>query len=488
MKTDEKQKKLIKEERAKKKAEAKAAKNSGAPKAPMAHNKIFKIMIVVTLVVASGFLLINLIKLNVPGIVAIGGSMLVFIGVLMFMKMRYVKDVTKEFVVSLSLELLIFVISLFSGASYSDDFPMFLAVIGMTGLYMEPKFTRVQIVLADILLILMGVINPEKAGAVSQYILCLVIFTLAGALFYLAISRGRAFIEVARVQAAESERLLLSMRNMGEKLQYDFDNSSLRIDDSTKGLKQGSDSISYVASQVSDRCGDVHDKISAAEQNISELNRRVKQFEQALSENSENIALMKDELNTANEIILKANDIFMGMKTHMNEVGAIAEQLGSISFKTTLLSLNASVEASHAGDKGAGFAVVASEMKELSESSDRFADRVSDVVTQLLMQVEQTEEEFEGSTRAITKSAETMGELQESFSRLTEQFDALYANIAQQTESVNQVDSIFGELNGKITEMNAYSRNNRASVEDIVHSMDEYRENIGKVIANTKIN
>lgn len=481
-------KQLTKEEKAKKREEKKAAKRNGVPKAPMTHTKIFRIMIVITLIVTSVFLLINIIKLNLPGIAAIGGCLLLFVGILMFMKWRYVKDLTKEFVVSISLEVLIFIISLFSGASYSDDFPMFLAVIGMTGLYMEPRFTKIQIVLADIFLVLMYLIHPEKAGELSQYLLCMAIFTLAGFLFFLAINRGRAFIEVARVQAAEAERLLLSMRNIGEKLQYDFESSSQRIEDSTKGLKSGSDSIAETAMEVSSRCGDVHDKIYAAEQNIAALNQRVKQFESALSENSANMALMQAELSTANEIILKANEIFMAMKTHMNEVGAIAEQLGSISFKTTLLSLNASVEASHAGDKGAGFAVVAAEMKELSDSSDKFADRVADVVYQLLMQVDETEEEFEGSTKAITKTAETMRELQESFDRLTEQFDALYANIAEQTESVNQVDHIFGELNGKIAEMNVYSHRNNASVDEIVSSMDDYRENIGKVIANTRIN
>ncbi len=478
-----KRQKLTKEERAKKRADAAAA-----PKKPITHAKIYKIMIVITLIVTSVFLIINLIKLNVPGIAVIGGCLLAFLTVLFIMKKRYVRDITKELVVSLALEVLIFVISLFSGASYSDDFPMFLAVIGMTGLYMEPKFTRIQIVLADIFLVLMYIIHPEKAGAITQYLLCMAIFTLAGVLFYLAINRGRAFIEVSRVQAAEAERLLLSMRNIGEKLQYDFDSSSQSIADSTQGLKTGSESISTVAAQVSESCGDVHDKIYAAGQNITELNHRVKQFETALSENSENMALMQTELNAANDIIREANTIFLAMKTHMNEVADIAEQLGSISFKTTLLSLNASVEASHAGDKGAGFAVVASEMKELSESSDRFADRVSDVVTQLLMQVDETEEQFSGSTKAISKTAETMGELQESFNRLTEQFDALYSNIAQQTESVNQVDAIFGELNSKVTEMSVYSHRNGESVEAIVESMDQYRENISKVIANTKIN
>ncbi len=472
--------------KAEKKAVKKAAQIEKA-KTPITHHRIYKMMLIITLVVAGAFLLINVIKLNVPGMIAIGGSLVVFLGVLLVMKKRKAKDLTREFVLSIMLELLIFVISLFSGESYSDDFPMFLAVIGMTGMYMEPKFTKIQIGVADVLLIAMLLIHPEKAGGLSQFLLCLVIFTLAACLVYFAIRRGRAFIDIARDQAARSERLLDSIQEMGNKLETDFNASSGRISESTQGLRQGSADIIRGAGTVAQSCADVQDKIHTTNEHIVSLNNQVRKFEAALNENGDNMEAMQSQLKTVSEIIMQTSTAVSDMKHQMNEVANIAVQLGDISFRTTLLSLNASVEASHAGSAGAGFAVVASEMKNLSENSDRFSDRVSEVVSQLLLQVETISEQFAGTSRELERSEQTMTELQDSFANLTKRFEKLYYNIEQQTGCVAEVDSIFTQLKSDVQEMKLSSAQNKEAVEEIAAVMDDYRENIDKVVENTKV-
>ncbi len=472
------------------KAEKKSAKRAARAekaKTPITHYQIYKIMLIVTFAVAGAFLLINIFKLNIPGMIAIGGSLLAFAAALWVMKLRKTRDLTKEFVVSIALELLIFVISLFSGESYSDDFPMFLACIGMAGMYMEPNFTKVQIVTADVLLVAMLLIHPEKAGSLGQFILCLVVFTLAAILVFLAIKRGRAFIDIARDQAAESEKLLNSIQEMGEKLERDFNASSERIAQSTRGLEQGSADIIREAGDVADSCGDVQDKIRTTNEHIVELNRQVRKFEASLNENGTNMETMQTQLKNVSEIIEQTSQAVSDMKEQMNEVANIAVQLSDISFRTTLLSLNASVEAAHAGAAGAGFAVVASEMKNLSENSDRFSDRVSEVVSQLLNQVETISEQFEGSSRELQRSELSMTELQDSFSQLTQRFEKLYDNIEEQTQCVEQVDSIFGQLRTEVQEMKCSSAENKSNVAAIAIAMDEYRENIGRVVENTKV-
>ncbi len=462
-------------------------KHNEEKRKPITHEKIYKIMMWVTFLVAGAFLAINIFKLNVPGIIAIGGSMLLLVGILALMRYFHIKMHTKEFVLSICLEFIIFAISLFSGESYSDDFPMFLATIGMAGIYMEPKFTKVQIVVADLLLILMYVISPAKGGVLGQYILCLAIFTLAGCLFFLAIKRGRAFLDISEKQTSEANDLLWTMQEMGEKLEKDFNESSERIDESTKQLKDQSSYIYNGAGDVASSCSDVHSKIRDTGTQIQTLNKHVKNFEESLNENTENMEAMKDQLNSVHDIIQRTNTAVNDMKNQMNEVAAIAEQLGEIAFKTTLLSLNASVEASHAGDAGAGFAVVASEMKELSENSERFSDRVSEVVAHLLKQVERISEQFGGSAAAIKRSEGAMTEFQQSFTELTKQFETLYDNIGEQTRSVQAVDIIFDQLNERVSEMKSSSIENQAAVKDIVKAMDEYRDSIGKVIVNTRV-
>lgn len=461
-------------------------KKTSAVKKPISHELIYKMMLIITLVVAAAFLVKNLVGWNVQGMLAIGISLAVFVIVHIFMKSQKVDTLRQEFVVSISLVCLVFIISLFSGASYSDDFPLFLAVIGMTGLYLEPFFTKVQIVLVDIFLVAMYLIHPEKAESISQYILCLVVFTLAACLFYQTIKRGRAFIEISQERAEEAEKLLLSIRQMGKELDADFQCSSQLIEDSTLGLQQGSESITGSAEEATNSCLQVHAKIQVTGQQIDELNSEVRKVERSLSENETNMIELSRQLKAVNQIIVSANQVFTAMAKQMQEVSTVAEELSDISFKTTLLSLNASIEAAHAGEAGAGFAVVASEMRELSENSDRFAEQVGDVVNNLLEQVRVTAEQFRGSAKALEMSEETMNELENSFGRLTEQFESLYSNIEEQNCNVTEVDGIFAGLKNKVAEIQEYSLDNQDAVDAIMDALDMYKININKVIEQTR--
>lgn len=455
-------------------------------KKPISYERIFKIMRGVTVGAASAFLVLNLVKKNMPAVLVIGICLVLFMGSHMALEKKNVAAEKRQFALSVSLCLLVFIISLFSGASYSDDFSLFLAIIGMTGLYLEPKFTKVQIVVINILLIVMYFIHPEKAGETSQFILCQVCFTLAAILFYQTIKRGRAFIEIGEERAKQSEKLLSSMRQMGMDLEKDFASSSVQIEGSTMGLERGSTSIAQGAKEMSDSCNEVHDKILVTEQQIDALNKEVKDFEQALNENQTNMALMNEQLQSVSGTIYEANAVFQDMKQQMTEIARVADELGTISFKVTLLSLNASIEAAHAGEAGTGFDVVASEMRELSSSSDMFSKQVSDVVAEMLERVETTAKQFEDSKEAIVQSEATMKELQDSFGKLTAQFDALYGNIEEQNNNVHQVDVIFGDLKSRVSEMHHYSAENQNAVHGIMEALDIYKGNINRVIDNTK--
>lgn len=452
----------------------------------ISHESIYKIMQWLPLAVSGGFFLKNVVAGNVSAMVTIGICLAVFVGILVFVKVREISLYVREYLLSVALLFLIFVISLNSGASYSDDFSLFLAVIGLSGMYLEPQFTKVQIVVADVLLVIMYLLHPEKAESQSQYILCMVVFTLAAYLFYLVIKRGRAFIEMSEERAVESERLLASIRAMGEELQEDFAVTSAKMAEGTLGLQQASVSIARGAGEVSDNCGMVRDKIKETEGQIVQLNQEVQQFEKSLSVNSENVAAMKEQVSSVGEIINSSGAMFRSMEAQMNEVMGIARQINDISFKLTILSLNASVEAAHAGEYGSGFEVLAMEMRELSETSTLFSNQVSEVVEELSAQVEQTSQRFAGSEEALTASERTMAELVDSFGKLNQQFAALYDNIERQNTNVNEIENIFSHLNGRVTEMYDGSLKNQGAVEAIAGEMNVFRDNIGRIVENTQ--
>ncbi len=452
----------------------------------LSHESIYRIMQWLPVAVASLFFLKNIGSGDTIALITIGVTLAAFIAMLVIVKVRKLSLYAREFVLAIALPFLIFIISLNSGASYSDDFSLFLAVMALTGLYLEPQFTKIQIVQIDILLIIMYLAHPEKVESTSQFILCVAVFNFAAILFQQVIKRGRAFIEIGQERAAESEKLLETVRNMGAELKRDFADSSAKIEASTQGLHAGSVSITQEAGNVSDNCLTVRDKVKETEEEISRLNEEVKQFEKVLDENKNNVKIMNEQVDAVSDIITQSGAVFRAMEEQMNEAAKIAKQINDISFKLTILSLNASVEAARAGESGSGFQVLASEMRELSENSNDFSTRVADVVAELLGHMEETSKRFTGSEEALAESEKTMDELVSSMDGLHQQFERLYDSIERQNTNVNQINYIFDDLNCKVADMHSNSLANQNAVEDIVNAMMTYRESVDKIVENTQ--
>ena len=68
------------------------------------------------------------------------------------------------------------------------------------------------------------------------------------------------------------------------------------------------------------------------------------------------------------------------------QIREATELITDIAAQTNLLSLNASIEAARAGENGRGFAVVADQIRNLSEQSRQSAERIVQIVNDLLDQ------------------------------------------------------------------------------------------------------
>ncbi|MBQ8821394.1 MAG: hypothetical protein IJZ82_02010, partial [Lachnospiraceae bacterium] len=163
----------------------------------MSKESIYKLMLILVYIVAPVYLIKNLVGGVASGAVIIGVCLAVFAGIVFLMKKTNAPAERKQLVVSVSLVVLVFLISLNSGEYYSDDYSLYLAVMGISGLYMEPRITKAQLFVTPVLLVVQFFLHPEKVESISQFITCLVVFILAAAMMYLLVNRGKAFIQVS---------------------------------------------------------------------------------------------------------------------------------------------------------------------------------------------------------------------------------------------------------------------------------------------------
>ena len=136
-----------------------------------------------------------------------------------------------------------------------------------------------------------------------------------------------------------------------------------------------SEGITNIASAAEELSSITEEVMSSTE----EINFYVQKLkEDSLSnirEIDQNIQLGKEVNNIFTNMIGNINDLNL----HIHKVDNITQHVGDIANKTNLLSLNAAIEAAHAGDAGKGFAIVAKEVRNLAGQTKDAVTEVKDV-------------------------------------------------------------------------------------------------------------
>lgn len=94
----------------------------------------------------------------------------------------------------------------------------------------------------------------------------------------------------------------------------------------------------------------------------------------------ESVGNTSEGMSRIDEAVQRTADKMRLLARRGSEISEIISLITEIASQTNLLSLNAAIQAAHAGDAGLGFSVVAEEIRKLAERSAEATKRVSDLV------------------------------------------------------------------------------------------------------------
>ncbi len=140
-----------------------------------------------------------------------------------------------------------------------------------------------------------------------------------------------------------------------------------------------------------------------------------------------------DGMNTIRETIQDTSKRIKRLGESSQEIGNIVELINDIAEQTNILALNASIQASMAGEAGRGFAVVADEVQRLSERCTNATKQIEVLVKTIQSDTNEAVVSMERSTTDVVSGAllaENAGGSLDEIEKVSNQIASLVQNIS----------------------------------------------------------
>ncbi|MCL2318917.1 MAG: bacteriohemerythrin [Treponema sp.] len=260
------------------------------------------------------------------------------------------------------------------------------------------------------------------------------------------------------------KHLVLVIRDEAEALDDIGQDLSANMDRTTGAMGEIGSAVRHIQQQIAAQSDSISATNTAMEQitgNIGELSSEIEIQSSSVSQSSSAIEEMLATIDSVTRIsrtntenvmrLAEASEIGRaGLEVVAKDMQEIAREseglleingvLQNIASQTNFLSMNAAIEAAHAGEIGKGFAVVADEIRKLAESSGTQSRTISRVLRKI--------------RDSITKISAATGEVQEKFKAIdtgvktvSNQEELIRNAMEEQSMGSRQILDAVGKLN-----------------------------------------
>jgi methyl-accepting chemotaxis protein len=229
--------------------------------------------------------------------------------------------------------------------------------------------------------------------------------------------------------------------------------NSREIDDTALAIAKGSEEQTLIVQKtsfVTDRSLEQMDEaVRQSAQTVSKANDALAKTETGEANARETLRYLEDVLK---QMVENAEPIYR-LSNKVEKIKMVMSVMEELSQKTDLLSLNASIEATRAGEMGKGFALVANEIRSMAENSKQSSQEIRRIVDDIfednkaaLTSLRKSEEHIVKGREIIHGIVGTFGEMLSGVKDISTEVKEVGDVTAKQAKEMRALFSQFHEL------------------------------------------
>lgn len=245
------------------------------------------------------------------------------------------------------------------------------------------------------------------------------------------------------------------------------------LDDTLKQINEGSNQVAVGANQMAESAQSLAEGASEQAGAVEELTATIESVSVMAKDSAASARVAAEHTNIAAKDAEEGQKSMQGLVDAMNNINSVSREIQNIigaiediASQTNLLSLNASIEASRAGEAGRGFAVVADQIGKLAADSANSAIETKNLIIKSLTEIEngnlitsKAVEVLENIIKSITEFAEVAKNSSESSDAQAEMLSQIEAGIEQIATVVQSNSAAAQESSATSEELYAQSEN-----------------------------
>lgn len=251
------------------------------------------------------------------------------------------------------------------------------------------------------------------------------------------------------------------------------DNSAILVS-VTENIVQAIQDIEYGVVQQAEDAETGLIQMNDLVERVHDLYERTHNIERIASNTSE---LVKNGMNSVDNLSEKANDTKEVTKTVIEDIdklereiraiAGILETMGQIADQTSLLSLNASIEAAKAGDFGRGFSVVAYEIRKLADQSVMASSEIARIIGKINSQTKMTVKSAQHAESIVSSQQIALSQTISAFQDINRHVGDLTENLNKMVSNVEGIEKVKNDTLKTIESISATTEETAAASEEL---------------------